>query len=165
MSYENEAAMYPDVIKWLKRILTHSYPDTDVNVYDTSKVILSKFLLEKKLHTAFPYYQTYEIQVDITGVIRSKDFVKLVFVECKLNKINLRDLSQLLGYSKVANPRLSIILSPAGFSDSINFLFNVHRRIDILYYNKNHFIRIAKWLKTRQDIDYANILPKGSTIV
>lgn len=165
MSYENEAEMYPDVVKWFRKILSSRYPRSGISVYDTSKVVLSRFLFEKRLHTLFPDYQTYEVEVDITGIIRRDDGASLSFVECKLNKIKLRDLSQLIGYSKVVNPETAIILSPAGISDSINFLFNVHRRDDILYYGKNRFIRIARWLKTKQDIDYANLLPKGSQLI
>ena len=160
-----EAAMYPDVARWLDRLLVERFPRYSVRVYNTSNVTLSKFLFEKNLHRFFPLYQTFEIEVDITGVIKRDDWVGLAFVECKLKKINLRDLSQLLGYSRVAHPAISILLSPEGVSDSVDFLLNVHRRDDILYYDKSRFIRIAKWLKTKQDIDYANLLPKGSQLV
>ncbi|MEM2555427.1 MAG: hypothetical protein QXD31_01110 [Candidatus Caldarchaeum sp.] len=165
MFYEKETEMYPDVVRWFRKLLISKFPNWSISVYDTSKVMLSRFLFEKHFHTLFPHYQTYEIEVDITGLIRREDKARLSFVECKLNKINLRDVSQLLGYSKVAKPELSLILSPAGVSDSINFLFNVHRRDDILYYDNNRFIQIAKWIQTKQDIDYANLLPKGSQLV
>lgn len=157
--------MYSDVSRWFERILSSKFPRANITVYDTSKVVLSRFLFERGLHQFFPQYQTFEIEVDITGVIRRDKDVGLSFVECKLGKINLRDLSQLIGYSKVANPEVSIIMSPAGVSDSINFLFGVHRRDDILLYSSNRFIRIAKWLETKQDIDYANLLPKGSQLI
>jgi hypothetical protein len=164
MPYKNEKSMYSDVIKWFRKILASKFPNSSISVHDTSNVVLSKFLLDNGLHKYFPNYQTFEIEVDITGIVRSRYGANLGFVECKLNKISLRDVSQLLGYSKVAQPVFSLIISPAGFSDSINFLFNVHRRDDILYYEKNRLIYIAKWLESRQDIDYASLLPKGSQL-
>jgi len=165
MPYENEKSMYPDVVKWFRKILASKFPNSSIFVYDTSNIVLSKFLLDRRLHKFFPNYQTFEIEVDITGIVRSRDDANLGFVECKLNKISLRDVSQLLGYSKVAQPVFSLILSPAGFSDSINFLFNIHRRDDILYYEKDKLIHIAKWLESKQDIDYASLLPKGSQLI
>jgi hypothetical protein len=165
MPYENEKSMYPEVVKWFTRILSLKFPNASVSVHDTSNVVLSKFLVDKRLHKFFPNYQTFEIEVDITGIVISGDDAKLGFVECKLNKISLRDVSQLLGYSRVAQPVVSLILSPAGYSDSINFLFNIHRRDDILYHDKNKLIHIAKWVESRQDIDYASLLPKGSQLI
>jgi hypothetical protein len=165
MPYKNEKSMYPDVVKWLHRILALKFPKSSISVHNTSNIVLSKFLLDRRLHEFFPNYQTFEIEVDITGIVRRGDSATLGFVECKLNKIGLRDVSQLLGYSKVAQPVFSLIISPAGISDSINFLFNIHRRDDILYYEGNRLIHIAKWLESRQDIDYASLLPKGSQLI
>jgi len=74
----------------------------------------------------------------------------LGLVECKLGRINLRDLSQLLGYSRVALPLYSIILSPRGISQSLNLLFNIARRNDILYYSPDRHIFIAKWVEGKR---------------
>ena len=88
----------------------------------------------------------------------------LPLLNVKLNKINLRDLSQLLGYSKVAIPLISVILSPAGVSDSLNLLFNINRRDDILYYASNKRIVIGKWSVVRRELDLSSVIPKGSQI-
>jgi len=42
----------------------------------------------------FPDYQTYEIEVDIIGIIERNNGASLGMIECKLNQITLRDLSQ-----------------------------------------------------------------------
>lgn len=86
---------------------------------------------------------------------------ELAFVECKLDKISLRDLSQLLGYSRVAIPVASIIISPEGISDAINLLFNIHRRNDILSYGDKGGIRIARWDENKRDINMHTLIPKG----
>jgi hypothetical protein len=159
--YQKESDMYRDVAAWLKHLLTQKFKESSIIVQDTSKKVLSKFLFEKGLHKKFPDYQTYEIQVDVTGVVDDRKTARLALVECKLEKINLQDVSQLLGYSKVALPLASIIISPEGISDSINLLFNVHRRDDILSYGQDGCIRIAKWIESKKDIDMQTLIPKG----
>jgi len=159
--YRKESDMYPEVAGWLKHLLTQKFKGSSIIVQDTSKKVLSKFLFEKGLHGKFPDYQTYEIQVDVTGVVDNGKTARLALVECKLEKINLRDVSQLLGYSKVALPLVSIVISPEGISDSINLLFNVHRRDDILSYGQDGYIRVAKWIESKKDIDMQALIPKG----
>jgi len=158
--YREEKEMYPHVRSWFEKVLQDKFKRARILVADTSKKVLSKWLFEKGYHRHFKDYSTYEIEVDITGVIESEK-TELAFVECKLNKITLRDLSQLLGYSKVAIPLLSIILSPKGISDSMKLLFNVSRRNDVLYYADNKYIVIGKWNETRKEIDQTSIIPRG----
>jgi hypothetical protein len=158
--------MYSDVCSWFKRILENKFKDAKICVEDTSKKILSKWLLDKGFHDYFPDYQTYEIEVDVAGVIKkSEKEAYLGFIECKLGRINLRDVSQLLGYSKVALPLYSIILSPKGISKSLNLLFNVARRNDILYYSVDRHIVITNWDGRKRGIDFTTIIPKGTRIL
>jgi hypothetical protein len=146
-------------------MLQSKFKNARICVEDTPKKALSKWLLEKGFHKYFPYYQTYEIEVDVTGVIlKSNKEAYLGFIECKLGKISLRDFSQLLGYSKVALPLYSIILSPKGISQSLNLLFNIARRNDILYYSTDKHIFIATWLEREKEIDFSTIIPKGASI-
>jgi len=164
--YKNEKEMYPDVCSWFRKMLQSKFKDATICVEDTSKKVLSKWLLEKGFHSYFPDYQTYEVEVDVTGVVvKSNKEAHLGFVECKLGKINLRDFSQLLGYSKVALPFYSIILSPKGISQSLNLLFNIARRNDILYYSEDKHIFITTWFIRKKEIDFSTIIPKGARII
>ena len=160
--YAEEKDMYPHVRAWLDRVLKSKFKDAKVRVGDTSKKVLSRWLFEHEYHKLFPEYSTYEIEVDVTGVIEKESSASLAFVECKLKKITLRDLSQLLGYSKVANPVISLIVSPAGVSDSLNLLFNVNRREDILTYNSGSKILIGRWDAPKKELDPSSTIPKGS---
>ena len=159
--YSSEKEMYPEIITWLSKHLKGIYPKAEVNVCDTSQVNLCEFIRRRKLSKYFPEFETYVIKVDITGVIKYKEKCLLSFVECKLNPISLKDISQLIGYSKVVRPVSSLILSPAGVSSPVNMLFNIYRRYDVLSYWDNLKIRIAKWNKTTKDIDMATLLPHG----
>ena len=162
--YKAEKYLYPDICKWFKFFLEQKFRQSKIQVADTSRKNLSKWLVENKLHEAFPDYQTYEIEVDVSGVIESSKEVHLAFVECKLGKITLRDISQLLGYSRVALPVYSFIISPKGISQSLNSLFNIFRRNDVLYYSKDKHVIIGKWDERRKDLNLNSIIPKGFSI-
>jgi hypothetical protein len=157
--------MYPDVCAWFRKILQEKHQEKKIYLEDTSRKVLSRWLVEKKLQSLFPDYQTYEIEVDITGIMERDNKAFLGMIECKLNQITLRDLSQLLGYSRVAQPLYSIILSPKGVSKSMHRLFNVSRRNDILNYSDTRHIVIGKWNEKRSEIDFSTIIPKGSPIL
>jgi len=156
--------MYPVVCSWFEKILKDKFRNAKICVEDTSRKVLSKWLVEKGFHNFFPDYQTYEIEVDVTGIVEKPNEAHLGLIECKLGRITLRDLSQLLGYSKVALPLYSIILSPKGISRSMNLLFNIARRNDILYYSADRYIIIGKWNDKRKELDASSIIPKGRYI-
>lgn len=164
MALRKEKHMYPAVCKWLRNLLRSKYKRAEVHVFDTSNITLSKFLVNTQYHRFFEAYQTFEIQVDITGIIKSGRRAHLAFVECKLRKISLKDLSQLLGYSKVATPLLSMIISPEGMSRSLELLFNVWRRYDILYYGRDKHLLIGKWNWDREEVDPSSIVPRGTSL-
>lgn len=165
MSYDSEKEMYPEVALWLARYLRHKYPKASVNAYDTSQENLTDFLRRHKLSKYFPEAETYIIKVDVTGVIKYKEKCFLAFTECKLNAISLKDISQLIGYSKVVLPVFSIIVSPGGISSPVNKLFNLYRRYDILSYADKQKIRIASWDKIACDIETATLLPHGEHLL
>jgi hypothetical protein len=160
--YKTEKEMYPDVCAWLKKALEKKFKNAEIRVEDTSKKVLSKWLVERGFHRFFPDYQTYEIEVDVTGIALNSTRASLALVECKFGRITLRDLSQLLGYSKVALPLHSVILSPKGISRSMHLLLSIARRNDVLYYSTDRHIIIAKWNERRREPDLSSIIPKGS---
>lgn len=162
--YINESELYPDVIRWLERYLKDKHLRTEIKAYDTSRQDLSEFLRRHKLHSFFAEFETYVIKVDITAVIKNNDKCELAFVECKLNPINLKDISQLLGYSKVVKPKYSFIISPSGISAPVNSLIKIFKRYDILEYQKGLKIKIAQWNKVAREIDISTLLPPGEHV-
>lgn len=152
--------MYPEVCAWLGDVLKSRFPRSVVTVADTSRVTLGDYLEREGLSELFPDYQTYEINVDVAGIVKRKD-PRLAFVECKLTVLTLRDLSQLLGYSKVAKPIYSILISPAGMSKALTLLLKVYRRYDVLEYTENTRLKIGIWDAIRKTVDPATIIPSG----
>ena len=94
-------------------------------------------------------------------IIKRKDRAYLAIIECKIDEISLRDLSQLIGYSKVCLPIFSLIISPKGISKTLHLLFNVWKRYDVLTYSDKRRVSIAKWLVGGHDIDISSIIPPG----
>lgn len=159
--YTTEHELYPEVIRWLERYLSGKHSKAEIKAHDTSRQDLSEFLRRHKLHSFFTEFETYVIKVDITAVIKNKNQCDLAFVECKLNPINLKDVSQLLGYSKVVKPKYSFIVSPKGISMPVSTLIKIFKRYDILEYQKGFKIRIAQWNKVTREVDISTWLPPG----
>jgi hypothetical protein len=161
-SYTRESEMYAPVISWFERTLKGLYPRTEIRVFDTSRFALSRFLEREGLHKSFPLYETYDIHVDVTAVLVPKNrAATLGFVECKLAQITLADLSQLLGYSRVALPVYSIILSPQGIGTALHYLLNSFGRLDVLDYDQRRRLKVATWNASKGDVDLPTLVPPG----
>jgi len=153
--------MYPDIAEWFKNLLSVKYKKAEVQVVISANEYLSSIIQKYNYNDYFSLFHTYLIQVDIVGFIKMRNMIKIGFVECKLNNISLKDISQLIGYSKVVIPEYSIIISPKGIGTAINSLIKVYRRYDILEYSKNKRIKIAKWDIDKKEILIETILPPG----
>ena len=161
--YSSEQAMYSEVCAWLQGLLKSRFPRSKVMVADTSRVTLGSFMEREGWAELFPDYQTYEINVDITGIVHTKKPC-LTFVECKLTTLKLRDVSQLLGYSKVAKPIYSLIISPVGISQALSLLLKIHRRYDVLEYAEGRRLKVGIWDAVRRTVDPATLIPPGESL-
>lgn len=157
----NERELYPHVVTWLSSFLRDRYKRSKVDVYDTSAKMLSTFLYEKGLSDLFPRSDAFEIQVDITGVIRSSKQARLAFVECKTHTVSLKDVSQLLGYSLVARPLFSFLVSTGSVSTSVWKLVEDLNYLDILKYDDKRYIRICQWDTLRKEVKINSVIPRG----
>jgi len=162
MSLANEDVLYHPVAEWLKHYLKGKYPRAEVTSHDTHKTDLSVFLRTHQLGHHFGDCSAYEIKVDVVAVIKARSRVSLAFAECKRGPITLRDVGQLLGYSLVARPEFSILISPEGLSARLSSLLMTFGRQDILSYGKGRMIRLAEWNMKRSEVNLATWLPKGS---
>lgn len=161
MNIEREEELYPHIREWFERFLKDRHKRSRVEAHDTHKINLSNFLQNSEIHKFFPEFSSYDIKVDITGVILSTKSAKLAFVECKIKAVTLRDLGQLLGYSRVAKPDYSFLISPEGISAPLNILLQTFGRYDVLEYGDNLRIKIAKWNMKKMEIDSNSLLPPG----
>jgi len=170
LNYENEKQMYPDVARWLHELLKGRYRGAVIDVRDTHATPLNEYILRHGLQEYFEgdQWHTYDILVDLTAFIKSKNKKGPVFVECKVTMVNLLNVSQLLGYSRVASPLSSYLLSSKGIGGNVQSLLTTYDRSDILEYHWDkgespRKIVIAKWDYSSKSIDSSSVLPPGSS--
>ena len=158
----NEVELYEPVRIWLERVLRQHYKRMNIRVFDTHNVKLARLINDLGLQTLFPQFNAWDVKVDITGIISNKKKGYLALVECKVKQLTLRDVGQLLGYSIVVNPILSVLTSPASPSDPLITLLKDYGRLDVLEYGpqKKH-IRIAKWDNVKNEVIPSSVLPPG----
>ncbi len=158
----SEREIYESVRSWLGSYLRGIHPRAEIRTYDTHSVQLSTLIASEGLQRMFPDYSAYEIKVDVTAVVLTSTSARLAFVECKIGPITLRDVGQLLGYSLVAQPEISILVSPKGLSDRLSALLVTLGRTDILAYGNREQLRLATWDLIRNEVKLSSLLPKGS---
>lgn len=167
MPYASEVEIYPDVVTWLELFLRERFKRKQIIVRDTSRRPLKMALQDVGLIPANkPEWQTFDILVDVTGFIVSGDVVEFAFVECKNIPLKLRDISQLLGYSRVALPLYSCILSPMGVSSDVGALLKTYSRYDVLEYSwpkgeKARSIVVGTWNEQHKSLDHASLIHSG----
>lgn len=153
------------VISWLRTILKDMHPGYSQKVFNTSRTKLQALIEREGLHDLFPLFPTYEIMVDVTAILKRGQLAYLGFVECKLNPISLKDIGQLWGYAKVAQPLFALIVSPSGVSEAVRQLLQVHQRYEILDYAPARKIRIAIWDSQRGEVPPKSVIPPGGPLV
>lgn len=155
-----EEDLYPEIENWLKIYLQDKYRNSKIRTTYTSsqlnlEVVLSNLGVNPTLAIGL------KIKVDIVGIVSIKDIDRLVFVEVKDEALTLKDLGQLWGYSQLMDPVESFLISSTSLG-GLSKLFNALGRKDLLTYgkNRNKYMQIARWDRTRQDLDYSTLIPK-----
>lgn len=166
LGYTTELHLYPDVISWLNTFLHTRFPKAEVDVRDTHAMNLNAFVLRNGFHHYFEsdVWRTFEIKVDITGFLVVRGRPGTIFVECKNRSMSLRDVSQLLGYCRVAKPLSAYLVSPYGAGNAVRTLILEHDRADLLEYDwprgrPPRYITIAKWDRVHKGLDALSLLP------
>lgn len=158
----NEAAIYEPVRTWLETILKEHYKRMTVRVFDSHNVRLSRLINDLCLQRLFPQFNAWDVRVDVTGIVSNEKKGYLALIECKIKELTLRDVAQLLGYSIVVNPILSVLTSPSAPTDPLITLLKDYGRLDVLQYGPNRrHIRITKWDAVKGEIIPSSILPPG----
>lgn len=173
--YANEEEMYPSAANWLKSYLSQAAKGQQVRVLQSHRERLSRLIrsqLDDIQQYLPPEWQSWDVQVDIVGFIVGKDkkMVKLAVVECKLTRVNLSHLSQLIGYARVVNPDWAFLLSPQGIHQRLRHLLTDFNRQDILAYGDSSSgslkqVIIARWLHREGTVDWSTVIPQGASAI
>lgn len=155
---ENE--LYEPMRCWLEQYLKDNYKEYEIITVDTSQErldrALTKYDIVNEMATGV------DIQIDVLGIARKKNIVKLFFIEAKKTKLTLRDLGQLWAYCKLVDPEEAFLFSSAGLG-SLNKLINSFRREDLLDFGNGKKIKkmkIALWDVTKNTVDLSSMVPK-----
>lgn len=171
MLAKRESELYPFIVRWFSSYLQDRFPHDTVLVLDSSRKSLSRLIRERGLFAGLPdEWPSWDIHVDIVGFVSTQRRKYLSFVECKVNALNLDHMSQLLGYSRVANPLHSFLISPEGVSDSLRSLLVTYGRLDVLDYSNSpghlpRSIKVARWDHGAEAIDVGSMITGDQTTV
>lgn len=155
-----EYLLYPEVKEWFHEYLTDRYKKWNVfTTYKTSTISLDSVL--KSINIKLIDIVGLNIKIDVVGVLRKNNDIRLAFAEVKTAPLTLKDLGQLWGYTQLVNPLESFLLSSGGLG-SLDYLFNIRHRQDLLYYGlkKEYMMKICKWDSIRKSVDILSIIPK-----
>ena len=147
------------MLEWLQVYLENKNKNADVKTFDVHSTDLSDFFERSEYKKFFPEYAIYKIRVDLLGVVVKKDTCELTFVEVKDTQMSLINLSQLLGYCKILRPKQAFLISPRGLSKPMRQLLTHFNRLDILEFDRNKFVTVAKWNTSRNAIENDTAIP------
>lgn len=163
MRYASEQLMYPEVSAWLESFLLQRHPRSNVRVLDASRLPVYRMLRRLGITGLPGDWESWDVRVDVLGILSNRRSTQLAMVECKNSTITLAHLSQLLGYCRVVQPEYAFILSPVGVSGALKRLLQTHGRKDVLQYQLPaggiaRSIIIARWDMTAKSLDYESVI-------
>lgn len=158
-----ESDMYEPVKDWLEGFLRSRYRGRwKVLTEIAGHIELSKVLERMGASRLFPESACYQVKVDVVGVLQRDSEGLLALVECKDEALDVMAVSQALGYSRIVRPLYSFLISPFGLSPPVTSLLKVYRRNDILEFQSDRRLVLAKWDMRRSEIDYNSVYPAGA---
>ena len=155
-----EEDLYEPMRKWLEQYMKDKYKRYEIFSVDAHAERLDRVLAKYDIVNEMA--NGVDIQIDVLGIARNKNDVKLVFIEAKKTKLTLRDLGQLWSYCKLIDPDEAYLLSSAGIG-SLNKLLNAFKREDLLDFGNGKKIkkmRVGKWDVAKAGVDYNSLVPK-----
>lgn len=155
-----EWELYEPMCNWLEQYLKDKYKGYEIIVTDSHNERLDKVL--RKFGIVKEQANGVDIQIDVLGIARRGNNVKIFFIEAKKTRLTLRDLGQLWAYCKLIDPEEAFLLSSQGLG-SLDKLLNMFRREDLLDFGDGKKIKkmqVAKWDVNKKTLDFATICPK-----
>ena len=157
---KREEDLYPDIENWLNRYLREKYKGYRIETtHRTARLNLDVYL--KNIGVCVNDAIGLAIKIDIAGILKRANLIKLVFIEVKDQPLTLKDLGQLWGYSQLIDPVESFLISSKGLG-GLEHLLKVLKREDLLFYGtkREKMMRVCKWDERGKSIDYSTLVPK-----
>lgn len=156
----NEVELYEPMKNWLNTYLTDKYKKYEIITVNAHKERLDRVL--RRYDVVCDLANGIDIQVDVLGIAKKGNNVKLFFIEAKKTRLTLRDLGQLWAYCKLIDPEEAFLLTSADLG-SLNKIFNIFKREDILDFGDGKKIKkmkIAVWNMKTNSPDLTKMFPQ-----
>lgn len=149
------------IAKWLKSFLSKKFVET----HDVLDVIIPESNLSKIQNGSIKLcknYSSWEFKPDVFAILKNKKTqdIELVLVNRSIGSISLKEIGELYCYSKLADSKLSLLVSLNGVSNEVGILLldeNIKKRL--LNYGDGKEIIILSWDKNKDDINRNLIIP------
>ena len=155
-----EEELYEPMRKWLEQYLKDKYKEYEIITVDSHSERLDRVLAKYGIINEMA--NGVEIQIDVLGIARKNNIVKLFFIEAKKTKLTIRDLGQLWVYCKLIDPDEAFLLTSDDFG-SLNKIIKGFKREDLLDFGDGKKIKkmkIGKWDLATENLDFSSIIPK-----
>ena len=155
-----EEELYDPMRAWLEQYLCDKYKNAEIITVDSHSERLDRVLA--KYGVINEMANDIDIQIDVLGIVKQRNTVKLFFIEAKKTKLTLRDLGQLWAYCKLVDPEEAFLLTSSDLG-SLNKLFNGFGREDLLDFGEGKKIkkmRVGRWDIVKNSPIYNSIIPK-----
>lgn len=155
-----EEELYEPMRIWLEQYLADKYKGHEIIVADTHSERLDRALAKYDIVNEMA--NGVDIQIDVLGIARKKDKVKIFFIEAKKTKLTLRDLGQLWAYCKLVDPEEAFLLTSADLG-SLRKLLVSFKREDLLDFGDGKKIkkmRVGRWDIMKNAPELTSLIPK-----
>lgn len=155
-----EEELYEPMRLWLEQYLKDNYKGHEIVAIDTHSERLDRALA--KCGIVIEMANGVDIQIDVLGIAKKKDKVKLFFIEAKKTKLTLRDLGQLWAYCKLVDPEEAFLLTSADLG-SLKKLLAAFKREDLLDFGdgkKVKKMRVGRWDILKNAPELSSLFPK-----
>ena len=157
---KSEFELYPPMQQWLQQYLIDKYKGYDIITVDAHAERLDRVLVKYGITNEIA--TGVDIQIDILGIARENEIVKLFFIEAKKTNLNLRDLGQLWSYCKLIDPEEAFLMTSAELG-GLNKILKTFKREDLLDFGdgkKMKKMKVAVWNLSSNSPDLSNMIPK-----
>ena len=155
-----EEELYEPMRCWLEQYLKDKYKRYEIITVDSHSERLDRVLAKYDIVNEMA--NGVDIQIDVLGIARRNNDVKLFFIEAKKTTLTLRDLGQLWAYCKLVDPDEAFLLTSAELG-SLNKLINGFNRENLLDFGDGRNIKkmkVGKWNVSKNSIEFDSLVPK-----
>lgn len=155
-----ESELYEPMRTWLEQYLRDRYKIAEIITVDSHSERLDRVLA--KYGVVIEMANDVDIQIDVLGIVKQQNTVKLFFIEAKKTRLTLRDLGQLWAYCQLVDPEEAFLLTSSDLG-SLNKLLNGFGRDDLLDFGEGKKIkkmRVGQWDIVKNGPAYNSLIPK-----